>query len=183
MRSICIERSELCKWQNHYVLVVAITWGLLLYSLTFISISQLGAGSGSRGSTHSPVQRVRRRTENTLSIGVILRKAWPWTIVGVVFRECYNARMLHCQNVAMPECYIIRMVHFQNVTMPECYIIRMLHCQNVTLSECCNARVLHYQNVTLSECYNARMLHYQNVTLSECYIVKMLKTFFLHSLM
>ena len=51
--------------------------------------------------------------------------------MGVVFRECYNARMLHCQNVAMPECYIIRMVHFQNVTMPECYIIRMLHCQNV----------------------------------------------------
>ena len=157
MRSICIERSELCKWQNHYVLVVAITWGLLLYSLTFISISQLGAGSGSRGSTHSPVQRVRRRTENTLSIGVILRKAWPWTIVGVVFRECYNARMLHCQNVAMPEWYIIRMVHFQNVTMPECYIIRMLHCQNVTLSECNNARILHYQNVTLSECYIVRM--------------------------
>ena len=165
MRSICIERSELCKWQDH-VLVVAITWGLLLYSLTFISISQLGTGSGSRGSTHSPVQRVRRRTENTLSIGVILRKAWSWTIVGVVFRECYNARMLHCQNVTMPECHIIRMLHFQNVTLSECY----------------NARMLHYQNVTFSECNNARMLHYQNVTLSECYIVKMLKTFFLHIL-
>jgi hypothetical protein len=27
--------------------------------------------------------------------------AWPWTIVGVVFRGCYNARMSQCQNISI----------------------------------------------------------------------------------